>query len=172
MEIENQKEPIKRPVFLVVLSVFSLISISSGLLSSILGLISGPMQDYQVDEIIGQNMAGVTQLQEMGEVYWSEITLKILNLIKYTNENFYMDRLINFGAYAIGLNGVIFMLKGRKLGFHLYIVYNLIALISIYASAPASEIPSFYFILFGIISSVFIFMFSRNLILGIVFIKE
>jgi hypothetical protein len=163
MEIENQKEPIKRPVFLVVLSVFSLISISSGLLSSILGLISGPMQDYQVDEIIGQNMAGVTQLQEMGEVYWSEITLKILNLIKYTNENFYMDRLINFGAYAIGLNGVIFMLKGRKLGFHLYIVYNLIALISIYASAPASEIPSFYFILFGIISSVFIFMFSRNL---------
>jgi hypothetical protein len=74
-----------------------------------------------------------------------------------------MDRLINFGAYAIGLNGVIFMLKGRKLGFHLYIVYNLIALISIYASAPASEIPSFYFILFGIISSVFIFMFSRNL---------
>jgi hypothetical protein len=163
MEIENLKEPIKRPVFLVVLSVFSLISISSGLLSSILGLISGPMQDYQVDEIISQNMAGVTQLQEMGEVYWSEITLKILNLIKYTNENFYMDRLINLGAYAIGLNGVIFMLKGRKLGFHLYIVYNLIALISIYASAPASEIPSFYFILFGIISSVFIFMFSRNL---------
>jgi hypothetical protein len=163
MEIENQKEPIKRPTFLVVLSVFSLISISSGLLSSILGLISGPMEDYQVDEIIGQNMAGVTQLQEMGEVYWSDITLKILNLVKYTNENFYLDRLINLGAYAIGLNGVIFMLKGKKLGFHLYIVYNLIALISIYASAPASEIPSFYFILFGIISSVFIFMYSRNL---------
>ena len=163
MEIENQNEPMKRPTFLVVLSVFSLISISSGLLSSILGLISGPMEDYQIDEIIGQNMAGVTQLQEMGEVYWSEITLKILNLIKYTNANFYMDRLINLGAYAIGLNGVIFMLKGRKLGFHLYIVYNLIALVSIYASAPASEIPSFYFILFGIISSIFIFMYSRNL---------
>lgn len=164
MEIENQNEPVmKRPTFLVVLSVFSLISISSGLLSSVLGLISGPMEDYQVDEIIGQNMVGVTQLQEMGEVYWSEITLKILNLIKYTNANFYMDRLINLGAYAIGLNGVIFMLKGRKLGFHLYIVYNLIALVSIYASAPASEIPSFYFILFGIISSIFIFMYSRNL---------
>lgn len=164
MEIENQNEPVmKRPTFLVVLSVFSLISISSGLLSSILGLISGPLQEYQVDEIIAQNMSGVTQLQEMGEVYWSEITMKILNLIKYTNANFYMDRLINFGAYAIGLNGVIFMWKGRKLGFHLYIVYNLIALISIYASAPASEIPSFYFILFGIISSLFIFMYSRNL---------
>jgi hypothetical protein len=163
MEIENQNESIKRPTFLVVLSVFSLISISSGLLTSILGLISGPMEDYQVDEIIGQNMAGVTQLQEMGEIYWSDITLKILNLIKYTNANFYIDRLINLGAYAIGLNGVIFMLKGKKLGFHLYIVYNLIALISIYASAPASEIPSFYFILFGIISSVFIFMYSRNL---------
>jgi len=163
MEIENQNESIKRPTFLVVLSVFSLISISSGLLTSILGLISGPMEDYQVDEIIGQNMAGVTQLQEMGEVYWSDITLKILNLVKYTNENFYLDRLINLGAYAIGLSGVIFMLKGKKLGFHLYIVYNLIALISNYASAPASEIPSFYFILFGIISSVFIFMYSRNL---------
>jgi hypothetical protein len=163
MEIENQNEPMKRPTFLVVLSVFSLISISSGLLSSILGLISGPMEDYQIDEIIGQNMADLTQLQEMGEVYWSEITLKILNLIKYTNANFYMDRIINLGAYAIGLNGVIFMLKGRKLGFHLYIVYNLIALVSIYASAPASEIPSFYFILFGIISSIFIFMYSRNL---------
>ena len=163
MEIENQNEPMKRPTFFVVLSVFSLISISSGLLSSFLGLISGPLEDYQFDEIIGQNMAGVTQLQEMGEVYWSEITLKILNLIKYTNANFYMDRLINLGAYAIGLSGIIFMLKGRKLGFHLYIIYNLIALVSIYASAPASEIPSFYFILFGIISSIFIFMYSRNL---------
>lgn len=163
MEIEKQNEPMKRPTFLVVLSVFSLISIASGLLSSILGLISGPLEDYQIDEIIGQNMAGVNQLQEMGEMYWSEVTLKILNLIKYTNANFYMDRIINLVAYGIGLNGLVFMWRGRKLVFHLYIVYNLIALVSIYASAPASEIPSFYFILFGIISSIFIFMFSRNL---------
>lgn len=163
MEIENPKESLKRPVFLVVLSVFSLISISSGLLSSIIGLISGPLQEYQIDEIISQNMSGVAQLNEMGEVYWSDVTLKILNLIKYTNSNFYMDRLINLGAYSLGLYGVIFMLKGKKLGFHLYIVFNLIALVSIYASAPASEIPSFYFILFGITSALFIFLYSRNL---------
>ena len=163
MEIEKQNETFKRPVFLVVLSVFSLISVTSGLLSSVLGLISGPLQDYQIDEIIAQNMQGVNQLQEMGEYYWSEITLKILNLIKYTNANFYMDRFINLGAYTIGLYGIVSMLKGRKIGFHMYIIYNLIALVSIYASAPVSEIPSFYFILFGIISAIFIFMYSRIL---------
>lgn len=153
----------KVPTFLRVLSVFSLIAIISGLLSGVLGLFSGPLSGDEIDQFISQNMDGVNQLNAMGETYWSDITAKMIYLVRYTNDNFYMDRLINIGAYSIGLAGVTFMLRGRKLGFHLYIVYNLIALVSIYASAPAHAVPPFYFILFGSIALIFIFMYSRNL---------
>lgn len=163
MEIEKNEQPWKPPVFLRVLSVFSLIAIVSGLLSSVLGAFSGPLSPGEIDTFLASNMAGVNQLNAMGETGWAETTSKILHLVKYTNDNFYMDRLINIGAYSIGLAGVIFMLRGRKLGFHLYIIYNLVALVSIYASAPAYAVPPFYFILFGFISLVFIFMYSRNL---------
>ncbi len=163
MELDPKEQPQKVPTFLRVLSILSLIAIISGLMSGVLGLLSGPFSPEEIDDYLAKNMDGVNQLHDMGEIYWAETTSKILNLVRYTNNNFYMDRLINIGAYGIGLAGVMFMLRGRKIGFHLYIVYNLITLISIYASAPAYAVPPFYFFLFGFISLLFIFLYSRNL---------
>lgn len=160
--IEANQLP-KRPTFLVVLSVFSLISIVGGLLSSVFGLISGPIPGEQIEEVIASNMDSINQLNEMGQPYWAEIMLKIVNLITYTNNNFYVDRLINLGAYGIGLAGIMFMLRGRKLGFHLYIVYNLITLVGVYASAPIDAVPSFYIIVSAIFSLIFIVLYSLNL---------
>jgi hypothetical protein len=163
MEIENQPEQMKRPMLLTVLSIFSFIAIGFGLLGALLGLISGPASSDQVDEVITQNMGNVNKLYEMGEMYWADTTAKILNFISYTNTNFYADKLLNLLAYGSGLMGVLWMRKGRKLGFHLYICYNIVALLSVYASVPVAEVPSFYIIFFGIISAIFVFLYSRTL---------
>lgn len=163
MEIDSNEQPQKVPVFLRVLSVFSLIFIVPGLLGNVAGLFSGPLAPEDIDTYIANNMDSVNRLYNLGEVYWAETASKILNLIRYTSNNFYMDRIINIGAYSIGLVGILYMLRGRKLGFHLYIIYNLITLVSIYASAPVSAVPPAYVISLGVFSLIFIFLYSINL---------
>lgn len=159
-EIEEEK---KRPTLLTVLVVLSLMVIANGLFSNLLGLLAGPLSSDQVQEMVDSNMGQVNQLYEMGQPYWGDTTLKILNMITYTNANFMMDRMINIVGYSIGLFGVLNMLRGVKLGFHFYIIYNLIALFGIYASVPVSEIPGFYFGFFGVISLLFIYLYSKTL---------
>ena len=153
----------KRPPFLMILVVLSLMAVASGLFSNLLALIAGPIPADEVQKMIDSNMGQVNQLYEMGQPYWGDMTLKILNMVTYTNANFYMDRMINISAYSIGLFAVLNMLRGVKVGFHMYIIYNLIALFGIYASVPVREIPGFYFGFFGVISLLFIFLYSRNL---------
>ncbi len=158
-----ESEQSERPKLLTVLVILSLMTVANGLFSNILGLMAGPLPADEIQKMIDSNMTQVNQLYEMGQPYWGDTTLKILNLITYTNSNFYMDRMINISAYGIGLFGVLNMLRGIKLGFHLYIIYNLIALFGIYASVPISEIPGFYFGFFGAISLLFIYLYSKTL---------
>ena len=162
-EQHRNLEENKRPSSLLNLVVLSLITISIGLFFNLLALIAGPIPADEVQKIIDSNMVQVNQLYEMGQPYLADATAKILNMPSYTNANFYMDRMINISAYSIGLFAVLNMLRGVKLGFHMYIIYNLIALFGIYASVPVREIPGFYFGFFGVISLLFIFLYSKNL---------
>ena len=182
MEIKKQNErPQQAPTFLRTLVILSLITIIYGLLMRMLSISSGPISQKDLDEFLTNimegssdkglfkggffygNSAGINSLYENGEFFWADTISKIINLVRYTNANFYMDQLINIGGYCIGLAGVIFMLRGRKLGFHLYIIYNLVMMVSIYASAPASEVPAFYLLSSAFVSLLFILLYSRNL---------
>lgn len=160
--LENDSQT-KRPVFLTVLSVLSLIAIGFGILSSFLGLFAGPLSSEELELTLASSAQSAEQLKSMGESDWAETIYKIMNLVMYTNANFYMDKLLNLVIYSTGFVGVISMMKGRKLGFHLYIIYNILALFSIYASAPIDEVPTFYLVFFGVIAAVFVFLYSRNL---------
>jgi hypothetical protein len=63
----------------------------------------------------------------------------------------------------IGLLGALMMWQAKKLGFHLYIGYSLLAIIQIYFFVSPSDVPSFV-VIWGLLMSVlFVFMYSRNL---------
>lgn len=163
MQDLNSYDQPKRPVFLTVLSVFSLIAIGFGILSSFLGLFAGPLSSEELEMTLASSAQSAEQLKSMGEADWAETIYKIMNLVVYTNANFYVDKLLNLVIYSIGLVGVVSMLRLRKIGFHFYIVYNILALFSIYASAPIDEVPTFYLGFFGVIAAIFVFMYSRML---------
>ena len=161
--LESQNEKFQRPPLLTVLSVLSLITIGFGLLGAISGIFSGPPSAEEIESHIASFGHNIAILQEAGEVYWVDVLTKMVKLITYTSANFYMNTTIELVGYATGLAGVILMLRGRKIGFHLYIIYSLIMVLSIYASAPVSEIPPFYLISLAVVSLIFIFLYSRNL---------
>jgi hypothetical protein len=161
--IDNFEEKKKRPVFLVVLAVLSFITIGFSLISVLFGLISGPLSSDSIEAILAENMPLIDQMQELGAHYWADEMLKAIKIIEYTNANFWVNQIISLLTYVAGGLGVVFMLKGQKRGFHLYIIYNLLALFGVYASVPMQEVPSFVTVFNAIISVLFIFLYSRNI---------
>ena len=81
----------------------------------------------------------------------------------YYQESFYSFQLVQFLCIGCGLAGAIWMFKGKKIGFHLYIIYSLISLGSMYIFIPFSEVPSYSILFNGLFSGLFIWMYSRNL---------
>ncbi len=152
-----------RPRLLIVLVVLSLMYIANGLFTSIIGLMFGPLSPDDIQKVINLNMDQVNQFYEMGQPYWGDVSMKILNIITYTNANFYIDKVINLVGFGIGLIGVVSMLRGFRIGFHLYIIYSLIVTFGVYASAPMSEIPGFYLGFYVVTSLLFIYLYSKIL---------
>lgn len=153
----------EKPKLLKVISILSFVSIGNGIITTFMSLFKGPLTADQINKVQEVGMKQVDQIYEMGEPGAAEMMLKIINLVRYTNDNFYTSNTINLLSYIIGLLGVVYMLMGRKIGFHMYIIYSIIAVFAIYASAPVQEIPTAYFTVLGTISLLFIFMYSRCL---------
>lgn len=162
MEFKEHQE-MKRPTLLLVLSILSFISIGFGFFGGIFSFLSGPVSVEDIDALIAENMPMIEQLRDLGSDYWANEMMKSFQMIRYTNANFWMNQAVNLLAYGVGFVGVFFMLKGFKKGFHAYIIYNLLLLLSPFASVPFGEVPSFLLISNAIIAGIFIFLYSRNL---------
>jgi hypothetical protein len=79
------------------------------------------------------------------------------------NDNFYANGILSIVVMVTGLIGVIKMMQGNKLGFHLYIIYSLCSIGQLYIFVSPADIPSFVVIWNLVISGVFVLMYSRNL---------
>lgn len=161
--IDQEEAPKRRPVFLTVLGILTFVSTGFGVLGLLLSLVNGPSSDDEVERVVAQSMTSVNELREMGATYMADQMEKIARMNIYINENFYPMLMANFVTLVFGIGGVILMWRGRKLGFHSYIIYNLLSILGIYVTVPAAEVPSLMIILGVIFSAIFIFMYSRNL---------
>lgn len=163
MEINQVEQPKKRPVFLTVLCILTLVSTGFSVLGLIANLAMGPQSPDELEKSTAEGMVMVNQLNDTGSHFMADQIEKLIHSGSYTNDSFYLILSVNFLTVALGLGGAILMLRGRKLGFHSYILYSILSILSIYIAIPVSEVPTFI-ILFGIIfSGLFIFMYSRNL---------
>lgn len=161
--IDQEEAPKKRPVFLTVLGILTLVSTGLGMLSVLISPVQGPSSSDEVEKVVAQSMQSVNELRDMGATYMADQMEKIARMNIYINENFYMMLMANFVTLLFGIGGVILMWRGRRLGFHSYIIYNILSILGIYVTVPAEDVPSLMIIMGVIFSSIFIFMYSRNL---------
>lgn len=164
--MENQEIPsqeAKRPVFLTVLSIFSLIFIGFSLIGILLGLLSGKLSSEQMELMKIDTYKLVEQFQGSGMEDFSTLFEQSFRMLEYQNNNFWMHNLISLLCFLTGFLGVIYMIKAFKKGFHMYIIYNIIYVLLIYVSVPANEVPTYTIIVNVIFSGLFIFLYSRNL---------
>jgi len=162
-EISNVEEVKKRPEFLKVICILSFITIGSNLIFGFIGFLSGPQSDEELLDGKVELAKSIGELKKAGMDSMIEIMEQLNRMTVEINDSFYLASILGLIVASIGLFGVLKMWKGMKLGFHMYIIYSLISVVSIYLYVSPANIPSFIIVFNLLISGLFIFMYSRNL---------
>jgi hypothetical protein len=153
----------QRPSFLTVLCILTFIATGWGVMTGFLGLFSAA----PTDEIIQAQQLKIIiladELRTANVEYLAGVIDQFGLMQTEIFQNFKLHVLITLFVSLIGLGGSLLMFKGKKLGFHLYIIYSILSVISIYAVASSSNISSFHIITNISVSGIFILMYSRNL---------
>ncbi|MCC5922939.1 MAG: hypothetical protein JJT77_04055 [Crocinitomicaceae bacterium] len=161
---DKAQEPKVRPTFLTVLLVMSSISIGLSILSTLSGLVSGPMDPASVEQFTAEQYEAVGELKNLGMEDVSEMIASMMELTIYQSQNnYYLFQLVNLLTLFVGAYGIFLMFKLKKLGFHLYVAYSILPIIWFYVFVPAELIPNF--LVFGslFLSVLFIILYAVHL---------
>lgn len=152
-----------RPTFLTVLCVLSFVFIGLSLLFGLIGLAGGPLSEEQLLESTVQLTKSADEMRSLDMESFAVMMEQISRMSVSINNNFYANGLVSIVVIVTGLFGVIQMMKGNKLGFHLYIIYSLLSIGQLYIFVSPADIPSIVVIWNLVISGIFVLMYSRNL---------
>jgi hypothetical protein len=160
-ELHQQEE--KRPTFLTVLCILTFINVGINSLILMFQLVSGPTseEDLLADRV--ELARATSQLEDAGMDGFVGVMDQLMAMTAQIQENFYLAMIVALVTYLIGLLGAFKMWQGQKIGFHLYIIYSLLAVGGVYLYISPQNIPSISIIFGLILSGAFVFMYSRNL---------
>lgn len=159
---EVEQNP-KRPVFLTVLCVLSFITLGFGMLSLVFSLMMGQPSTEEIESVSNQYIQTASTMRDQNALWAADLMEKMADLTILQNDHFMVVQLINTIMILTGFIGVLFMFRGRRLGFHFYIIYNLLSIGGVYLVAPFNMVPNIILIMGLIFSGLFIFLYSRNL---------
>jgi|TARA_R110000737_G_scaffold350964_1_gene391640 hypothetical protein len=156
----EQKE---RPQGLLVLCILSWVFIGFSLMTNLLTFFRGPISAEAMDDRKADMLGLINEAQNSGMGSFAEMFTQIQHMIEVYNANHYSFYGVTLLILGVGLLGVIWMFLGKKQGFHVYIGYSILSVVQIYLFLSPAEIPSAITIFGVIISTLFIFLYSRNL---------
>lgn len=162
-EYANGGEPKKRPVFLTVLCILTLVWAGLSFFGPLVLLIRGQRSDTAMKMESNLLLKAADQMRESGFDSIGKYYEQSADMNIQLNQNVYGYASVLMVAVILGILGAVFMLRGKKLGFHMYIVYSLLSMAAPYFFASTEVIPILNTIVIGLFSLLFIFMYSRNL---------
>ena len=105
----------------------------------------------------------IVELKEVGLNSLVDLLERVQAMTEALNDYFIETNVVNIVIALLGAISAYFMLKRNQLGFHGYIIYNLLASGSIYFFISPSLIPSVILIVNLCISLVFVLLYARHL---------
>lgn len=158
----SDKRP-KRPVFLLVICILSFVWIGWGVLQGTAGLFQGPDSKESIENAIADLDEQMLQLKAQGMDSWEPTVEKIKVMVVVLNDNFYAYQALAIFIYILGFIAVLQMFRGKKLGFHLYVLYSLLSICDYYFFLSPSAIPTFVIMISAIFSGIFVSLYAANL---------
>lgn len=153
----------KRPRFLLVICILSLVWSGSAFFIGLVNLSKGPATQSQMKEALVEMDKNTEELKKNGMHSWVPTFQKLRQMTIESNNKFYPIQLTNILVMAIGILGVVQMLRGFKIGFHLYIIYSLLAIMQHYMFMSPTIIPTFLVVINLFFAGLFISMYAANL---------
>lgn len=158
-----EEAPQKRPNFLLVLCILTFVSTGLGIFTPIFQMIRGTRPPADLLRDVDALMMAAEKMRDAGMSSLAHVYEQLAEMTVEINAHAMLAGLISFVIILMGVAAAIMMLKGKKIGFHLYIGYSLLQLISTYFFVSAENVPLLIPISGAIISGIFILMYSRNL---------
>ena len=162
-QIDNFQEQVERPSFLKVLCILSWISTGIGIISGFFNLITGPFSEEEMLDQKVEMIKSIDELRTMGADQFANIFEQLQRMTEAMNSQFYYVQIVSLLVVALGVFGIYKMWTRSKLGFHLYIIYSLLSVLTVYLFVAPEDVPSIVVIINLVISAIFVFMYSRNL---------
>lgn len=161
--LDSDEERDRRPVFLTVVGILSLVNISWSLIQNITSFLSGPLTEEGMEAYRLEMAKSLSAVQDTGAVWAEDLIQSAMNMAESINVNHTMNLLSSTVILIIGLAAVIMMLKGKKIGFHGYIIYSFLASVQIYLFVTPSLLPNIMVIFSLLASGLFILFYGLNL---------
>ncbi|MFN5506879.1 MAG: hypothetical protein ACK48O_09095 [Flavobacteriia bacterium] len=159
-EVEFKK---KRPVFLLVLVILSGVNLVFSLFGAMGGMLGAKPDKamYKSAKLEFANMR--EQLEQANADDFIYIVEQMEGITNNMFKHFQAYNTYQFLVLLLGLFGVVLMYKGRKLGFHFYILYSIGLVVIPYVFNPISGIPAILTIVGVIYGGIWVLLYSRNL---------
>jgi hypothetical protein len=103
------------------------------------------------------------ELKKLGMDSFVSLLERLQAMTEALQPYFFQSNLVNLLVCACGTTAAWFMYRRNQLGFHLYIIYNLASVGSIYLFVSPSLIPSIIVIVNSLLSVVFVLLYARYL---------
>ena len=152
-----------RPKGLFTLLVLTFINTGYSVLSTVLALFFFKPTPEDIKQEKLEMAKSIIEFKKMGVNWLVEMLEKLQGMVEVLNHHFVESNLINVGISLLGAASAYFMMKRNHLGFHGYIVYNLLASVSIYFFVSPSMVPSIILIVNLLISLVFVLLYAKHL---------
>jgi len=156
----------KRPLLIKILAILSFIWMGYTILGLSADLLRGPISDDEMLDIeldMVQEKNSLRQASDGNATFMIGEVDKVVNYLQVRRANHNLATSLDLLTYLIGLTGVIFMVRRRVLGFHLYIIYSLLAIATVYLYATPQSIPVTLTLGSTFSGGLFVLLYSRNL---------
>jgi hypothetical protein len=153
----------KRPQGLMILLVLTLISTASTVLFGLLTVIFFKPTQADLNKERLEMAKLIVELKELGLDALVEMLEKVQAMTDVLNAHFVGSNLVNIAIALLGAVSVYLMFKRNHLGFHGYIIYNLLACVSVYFFVSPAMVPTIILIVNLIISLIFVLLYAKHL---------
>ena len=160
---ENKPQAETRHKGLLVLCILSWINLGFSFISVLVQFITGPRAQEALTQEKVDLLSNAEQMRELDFDALADFFEKTAEMGTILNENHYLYAFITLLVVILGTAAVYMMYMATKVGFHLYIIYSLLGIGSIYLFIAPSQIPSMIPIMGLVISGIFILLYSRHL---------
>ncbi len=161
-EYGNNQET-KRPKFLTVLCVLSFIALGFSIIGLLATFANGKPSDDQIETAYMQSQQMASEFRAKGTTWAADFIEQAAELASHQQKNYWKTVGTNALITVTGFIGVLWMFKGKKLGFHLYIIYNLLSVGASFLIVPAHMVQLPTVIMSLIFSGLFVYLYSKNL---------